>query len=314
MSLMKMRGWLMAALLTFRLTAPASAEIQFSNIYAFGDSLSDAGNIFAATGQPPSPPYAQRVSNGPVWVEQLAPLLGAPVPTPSLLGGTDYAFAFGRATNTGLPPNSFPSVEMQVGQFLLDGHAPAAQELYILWGGANDLFDGQTNPAIPSTAITNQVKALSDAGAKHILVMNLPPIQLTPDLKGAPIEVQQGAAAYIGGFNALLANGLDALDVTLPEDVNLYQFDTAGLFNELISNGAAYGLTNVTERAFNTLPFPSVAANPNEYLFWDGVHPTTRAHGILAAAVVGVVPEPGSTLMVIGGLSLLIVRRFPSRR
>jgi phospholipase/lecithinase/hemolysin len=46
-----------------------------SEIFVFGDSLSDTGNIFALTkGQvPPSPPYFQgRASNGPVAVELLA--------------------------------------------------------------------------------------------------------------------------------------------------------------------------------------------------------------------------------------------------
>ncbi|MEM7066412.1 MAG: SGNH/GDSL hydrolase family protein [Cyanobacteria bacterium P01_B01_bin.77] len=61
----------------------------FSKLYVFGDSLSDAGNVFNATlavndlpvapgivvppVSPPDPPYFQgRNSNGPVWVEYLA--------------------------------------------------------------------------------------------------------------------------------------------------------------------------------------------------------------------------------------------------
>ena len=47
----------------------------FSNMYVFGDSLSDMGRLFAATGGmiPPAPIYANgRLSNGPVWAEYVA--------------------------------------------------------------------------------------------------------------------------------------------------------------------------------------------------------------------------------------------------
>ena len=75
--------------LEFRLP---SAVPTFSKIYAFGDSLSDPGNIFNATTSiqssqeisgldipviPPSPPYFEgRFSNGPIWVDNLAEDLG----------------------------------------------------------------------------------------------------------------------------------------------------------------------------------------------------------------------------------------------
>jgi outer membrane lipase/esterase len=65
-------------------------------IYAFGDSLTDAGNVYSAVGIPASPPYYNgEFSNGPVWVQDLAAGLGLPALTPSLLGGTDYAYGSG---------------------------------------------------------------------------------------------------------------------------------------------------------------------------------------------------------------------------
>jgi len=64
----------------------------YSNIYIFGDSLSDTGNLFNTTSflqdfpdtsalgipvLPPSPPYFEgRFSNGPIWIENLADELG----------------------------------------------------------------------------------------------------------------------------------------------------------------------------------------------------------------------------------------------
>ena len=66
----------------------------YSAIYAFGDSLSDVGNVFLGTGgAEPAPPYfAGRFSNGPIWLDYLAAQLGTGPMIPSLQGGTDYAF------------------------------------------------------------------------------------------------------------------------------------------------------------------------------------------------------------------------------
>ena len=75
-------------LLAFTLTANADS---FSAVFVYGDSLSDNGNLFAATGFPPAPYFDGRFSNGPVAAEQLAALLGV----------STVDFAWGGAT-TGL--------------------------------------------------------------------------------------------------------------------------------------------------------------------------------------------------------------------
>src|SRR4051812_8541313 len=74
-------------------TFPASAG-QFTKLVVLGDSLSDTGNLFAATGGaiPPSPYYLGRFSNGPVWVEYLAEALDVPF--------EDYAYG-GAKTDEG---------------------------------------------------------------------------------------------------------------------------------------------------------------------------------------------------------------------
>src|SRR5258705_12872089 len=63
-------------------------------LFAFGDSLSDAGNVFLATGGfEPAPPYVGgHFSNGPTWGEDLSLLLGLGPLTPSLAGRNDFAF------------------------------------------------------------------------------------------------------------------------------------------------------------------------------------------------------------------------------
>ena len=43
----------------------------YSSLFVFGDSLSDVGNVFLATGgQQPASPYANgQFSNGPIWAQ-----------------------------------------------------------------------------------------------------------------------------------------------------------------------------------------------------------------------------------------------------
>ncbi len=42
-----------------------------------------------------------------------------------------------------------------------------------------------------------------------------------------------------------------------------------------------------------------VCDTPSSYLFWDSLHPTTRAHALLGAGMANAVPGP---LPVLGGL------------
>ena len=81
---------------------PASA---YTDLFAFGDSLSDAGNHFQATGSPPAPYFMGHASNGPTWVEDLSLQLNLGSLTPSLLGGNDFAFAGGQSGKTDANPN-----------------------------------------------------------------------------------------------------------------------------------------------------------------------------------------------------------------
>ena len=66
----------------------------YTHLFAFGDSLSDAGNLYIADGGtlPVSPYSAGHFSNGPTWVEDLSEKLGLGTLTPSLEGGNDFAF------------------------------------------------------------------------------------------------------------------------------------------------------------------------------------------------------------------------------
>jgi phospholipase/lecithinase/hemolysin len=90
------------ALLTVCFGLNIGSASAYTALFAFGDSLSDAGNAFIASGgvTPPLPYVGGHFSNGPTWVEDLSVGLGLGTLTPSLAGGTD--FAIGGATTADL--------------------------------------------------------------------------------------------------------------------------------------------------------------------------------------------------------------------
>lgn len=285
-----------------------SATLNLSSIdqlYVFGDSLVDTGNLFSATGglfPPPFLYFAGRFSNGPLWVENLAVTLGL-LPDPA----TNFAFG-GSSSGLGnavLPIAPFPGLLGQVGQFVQSVPVADPDALYILSGGANDyLFGGETNTAEPVANLTQAVLALTTIGAKNFLIPNL------ADLGKLPATRTEVVAAPLSllteQHNLELAQSLLVLEAQVGPDVNLLVLDTYSLFDRVISTPTEFGLTNVTDACLAGL---TACPTPNQSLFWDDYHPTAAGHALLADSAystlqTAAVPEPSSILglMVVGAL------------
>jgi len=302
-----MRGFrqtIAATAVTLALAA-GDASAQFSNIFFFGDSLTDAGSY-----KPLLPPGTGLFTTnpGPVWAQVLAQRYGLTA-IPANQGGTDYAE--GGARVTGLPgvPNSPPTgtatpVATQVAQLLARGPLDTGA-LYAVWGGGNDIFfqfgaagagiitpaQLQANVAAAAGDLVRQVAILQAAGARNIIVLNLPDGGRSP----AGIASGQGAqiSAITGLFNTALIGGLDALGGSTMR-VNIF-----ALFNEVLANPAAFGLTNVTVPACGATPSllctsvdlvtPNAAST---FLFADGSHPTTAGHALIAQLVASMLEGP----------------------
>ena len=289
------------ALVLLSLSAVAQAG-SLSSVIVYGDSLSDNGNLFAATGQPGAPYYQGRRSNGPVAVEQLAVALGTPLLDFAWIGATtgigNYADG-GTPTTLGsfsLPgmQAEFAATQASLGPYLANG-------LFIVWGGPNDFLSpsplDSTPQAIISRAVGDElgiVTSLQSLGAHNILVPGMPDLGLTPYFRSlGPVAAAQGSA-ITDAFNA-------ALRSSLPSGVLFY--DTSTLIRSMVANPGAYGFTDVTDPCFNGT---TVCANPSQYLFFDSFHPTTATDGFAAQGFLGTVtPEPSTLVVMVGGLALL---------
>ena len=208
------RGCLFAGLLALGMPFSAHATLQtLSNLYVFGDSLSDGGN-YNGPGGPgtfPPPPYAgTRYSNGPTAVEYLwqAYNPGDTSFKPSNFGGTNYALGgattgtFGfNSINPGVPPALQPyfgtqgGVANQVSQFAnaCSGCFNPASSLFVVWAFPNDIFANALFNLTPAqligagiTNIVTAIQALAGEGAQHFLIPNMPDLGVTPEFRGGP--------------------------------------------------------------------------------------------------------------------------------
>lgn len=302
---------LLCLLLLSALPAAARADEPRSLVF-FGDSLTDPGNHYIAFGEVTRPPYqpvaiypyamgGHHFSNGPTWAEDLTDELDTPVSGKPALRepGVFTNYAVGRARARPAAP-VFPDFDLgtQVGAFLTDfgGHA-AANRTYVIWIGANDLDDalealqvdqtGATSIGIIQQAIgatAESVQMLWAAGARDFFVINLADPALTPYVRSLG-PVAQGAATQLAtAYNGGLAQALGALGA-LPQ-IQIRQFDMNAFLHTVVSTPARYGLRDVENACLRFgVATNAVCADPNHYLFWDGIHPTRAGHLIISFAL-----------------------------
>jgi len=299
------------ALTVAAVTVPTSAQTGFAGLVVFGTSLSDPGNAFALHGeasQPPdylvdpflvpSAPYSRgghHFSNGATWVEQFARPLGLagtvkPAFQGASSGAANYAVGGARASEDGVNVN----LPQQVNAFLVDagGTAPS-DRLYVIEMGSNDIRDalvtfaggGNGAPILQRAvvSIAQNIQTLYAAGARTFLVWRPPNVGLTPAIRTldrARPGAAQLAAAITQNFNAGLDGAVAQLSA-LP-GITIVRLDAFRLLNDLTANPDAFGLTNVTAACITPGVAPFTCQDADEYLFWDGIHPSKAVHAITA--------------------------------
>ena len=304
----------LAMLLASLQLARAQSVPAFSNLIVFGDSLSDVGNIADRAQDEygvryPGPDFNYtdgRFTSGKdtnpkarmvfgVWHEQLAETFLKVAPaTASLDGGLDYAFG-GAKTIDGTTNRSVISegpfqstltidnMGKQVSDYLASvNNAAPGDALFIVWGGGNDLFDDPSAGNVSQTAsnVGGLITRLADAGARTFLVPNVPPLGMVPEynMTGDPATARNAASA---SYKDTLNTQLDQTIADLSKQgitITVYRLDIYDLFLSFIAKPASFGYVNVTDSS------QGMAVNPNKYLFWDGIHPTTTGHSYLASA------------------------------
>lgn len=293
------------------LTVTPCRELQagpYSAIYAFGDSLTDTGNAFLATGgaTPPAGYFNGRYSNGPVWIDHLAVNYGLAPLTPAFVpGGTNYAIA-GATSGLGLSPVGSPNLLSQIGlyQSNLGGGTADPGALYTIMIGSNDFFGGELNPAVPAGNVSLAIQTLASLGARRVLVLDTGLLGNTPRALTTLSPVQQaGLNALAVGYSNQLQTDLATLQSTL--GISIYRADILKTSAKIHANPGAYGFSNVTDGAFLVGNYAATG-----YLYWDDIHPTAAGHALIAQQAIAAIPEPSSVLLLgLGTLVLGLARR-----
>jgi outer membrane lipase/esterase len=317
--------FLLSTLLFTLSVIPAHAQ-NYTSIVIFGDSLSDTGNVAYLAqhkyGVRFPGPYADytdgRFTDGDdtipvarkyfgVWIEQFAAMLPSkPIILDSLDGGTNYAYGFaytGSGTSVLTLGSAALSVNVNnIGQQITDylGTHPVINDrtLFVVWGGANDLLNATSADDVFKAGINQitNIQRLIDAGATQFVIPNLPPLGSTPRLNTLPKDSVAATASSVL-FNQILRTGVDVLhDFNFGRHLHFVQLDVFGLFNKIIASPSSYSLADATS---SSQGIPTI--DPDTYLFWDDLHPTTRGHNILATILAGMITgktaEPLLSLM-----------------
>ena len=260
--------------LAILLILPASVPAySWDKIVAFGDSLSDNG---------PDDGYGFGVaSNGPVWLDYLAASMEDVELEDRALGGAQsdgpvVEIAEGVFINIGLIQQVTDYIDS------LPADADLSGILFTGWIGGNDFLQWGPSEEVIDNALNNISDALQDlidAGAKDIMVMNLPDLGLAPAIVDSP-----AAAAFTSGsmtFNTFLSQLVCDFRGAYPK-VKFYMADTFELLQYAVEYGESLGFTDVDGTCVGGGALPLCEG----YIFFDGIHPTTATHQYLAALAV----------------------------
>nr|WP_272890540.1 autotransporter domain-containing protein [Stutzerimonas stutzeri] len=297
----------------------------FSQFVVFGDSLSDAGNFpdlqSPTLGGNPTgglrftnrtgPTYGAGEYIGEVGTQRLASMLGLQsLPSTPLLpailtgnpDGTNYAVGGYRTDQildsiTGDSTVSINGLSRTRLGYLREYPRVDSNALYYLNGGGNDIFQGR-DMLLAASDLAEGVRALQAAGARYIIVSDLPDVGSTP--LGTLNNVTDIWNDLTTDFNTELASRLQA------QGGNYVLVNNRLLLSEVRADLAAFGFDpNVAQTAvcFDSssstpcLPDPTyglggTAPDPNRLMFNDGVHPTTAVHQISADYLYSIIAAP----------------------
>ncbi len=277
------RLWTIAVIVGVLTTNAGAGTI--SEIFVFGDSLSDTGNVLNRTnaisaladprptvpwydtgrwtngtsndGSNTTPPRTKETAFGGVWHERLADKLNIGRATNSLAGGNNWAYG-GAITGTGTFSSllALQNVRTQVDTFLAGTPTFNDQQLYAVWGGGNDVRDAanaanatvNTIKAAATTALANMkasIAALAGAGGEKFLWPNLPPLEKTPEAAGLTAVQKDGLKQASELFRDEQAAAVTML-LNSYFNIEIFVLDVHGKFLEIAANPGNFGYIDVT--------------------------------------------------------------------
>ncbi|KAJ2834777.1 hypothetical protein GGI24_000239 [Coemansia furcata] len=293
----------------FGATAVLSAAIPTRpNLIVFGNSLSDVGNTAALTNTPAY--WEGRFTSSYVWNEYTAKILGMTLQNKAFGGATsNNILSPGAIGNT-----TIPSFRDQVTAWLQANPSPTSfnlkNDIVEIEIGGNDVhyhLEGLLTGTVNVVDFANQLAAsiaadtqrLFAAGYKKVHLWNLPPVDQSP------IIISLGASAIVKPVVAAINNAIKAAVQPLGARIlDLNDLTLVALKPNVLS---AMGITVTTGACYVVDPSGAVTIcnNPDQYLFYDAIHPSSRMHYLWGTAAALLALKPGSSVTASEALGLI---------
>ncbi len=279
-----------------------SLQSKINTIYIFGDSLHDTGNLKRLTnGKIPSEAYFRgHFSNGPMYSEYLADIIAENTGKPVKVNN----YAIGGALTAYI--NGYVSTALSL-QAQIESKKFAFKEtdLLILGGGSNNYvfcIDFKF-PFIHLKRISKLVNDLRlcidkvlEMGAKNVILFNM------PDLFMAPVKHRLGfifRRFIMPAFSKSIVRANEKIEAFAKDlknkGIQIKIFDIYGLLLDAFESPQKFGF-----KYSDSCIIPGLGRYSGEvskqrkhedYLFWDYVHPTTKAHKLIALYLVNLLKE-----------------------
>ena len=116
-------------------------------------------------------------------------------------------------------------------------------------------------------------------------------LAVTGGIKNQKDPLYHGIAGNLSAaYNAGLAQTAAQLEAVLGIDVTI--LDIHQTLNEVVAAPEDYGFSNVTDPCVTPDQAPYKCEKEDEYIFWDGIHPTRALHAIVAQQAFAAIAAP----------------------
>lgn len=285
------------------------AELPYSKLIVFGDSLSDTGNIAGVvTPNLPRPYFDNRISNGPLAVDRVAGSLGLNA-SAAAVGGDNFAVVGGNILG-----NDLGDLRSQVTRYLeRERHTVDESALFLVFVGGNDLRDLRSITSLDvaeerirdiASVLVIELERLSALGAKSFLVANSADIGRIPQtlaLESSSPGIALRSTGLVQRYNTHLLEAVRAFATRSNAQVRL--FDVFSALNKILDAPGLFGFDVVDVGCFDPADsinpfdfefdagcdsgfFPFVEPNFDGYAFFDSIHPSTATHQLVGTAMI----------------------------
>lgn len=288
--------WVLPAIAFFSFSSAgmsfAAQSIDVKQMVVLGDSYSDNGNTFRASGDtyPGEAYYKGHFSNGVNWSEYLSKSLGVKAFRNYAYGQAQVLGDVNLQTHSNTSDKqawkfTIPDLAGEVGEYINGGNLDPAHTLYFIFIGTNDFLNytpgtkQQDQQFVVRTfeGLEVQVNRLKVLGASRIVIFNMRDLELSP--LAYQLAEKQGnnytskLNAMVSAYNNLLLQKYGYSKNTLVYNIN--EFDAVNFKSKnpqpcYVNEGNYIDKVNL------------VCTDPKSHFFYDRIHPTTSINRLIS--------------------------------